>query len=402
MKDVLFLAHRLPFPPDKGDKIRSFHLFEHLCDRYRVHLGTFVDDPNDEQYVDHVESMCTSAKILRLRPTMAKIRSLTALLTGDALSIPYYFDRRMAEWVNDVTAQEQIGSAVVYSSPMGQYVNSSRFAQLRRVMDFVDVDSDKWAQYASGKRWPMSWVYKREARTLLNFEKEVAGRFDASMFVTQNEVDLFATLAPDVSGKLHAIGNGVAVDYFDPATELASPYSGAVRPLVFTGMMDYWANVDAVAWFATEVFPTIRSAIADAEFWIVGASPTPEVTALADQSGVHVTGRVPDVRPYLRHAALGVAPLRIARGIQNKVLEALAMGLPVLATEHAASGLEASQSVPLFVEDEPARLASRAIEFLNEDSREHVSDAARRYVIEHYGWAERLTDFERVHARPVA
>ena len=397
MTEIVFLVHRLPFPPDKGDKIRSYHILKHLCANYDVHLGCFIDDPNDEQYLGHVTSLCASAEIRRINPGVARIKSLRGLLTGQALSVPYYFDSAMADWLDTTLRDRNIASIVTYSSPMGQYALGSAYGNYRRIMDFVDVDSDKWRQYAEGKYWPMSWVYAREANRLLAFEKTVASEFDASVFVTPNEVELFDALAPETSAKHHSVANGVATDYFDPGIDFDNPYPQDTAAMVFTGMMDYWANVDAVAWFAKEVFPAIRAKRCDAEFWIVGASPTKDVIALGSLEGVTVTGRVPDVRPYLKYARFAVAPLRIARGIQNKVLEALAMGCPVLCTSHAASGLRESATMPVTIIDDASAMAAAAIGFLRSGQDAQIHRAAREYTIDNYGWDHNLAEFERLH-----
>ena len=264
-------------------------------------------------------------------------------------------------------------------------------------MDFVDVDCDKWRQYAQAKRRPMSWIYGREAKRLLEFEKAVAREFDASILVTPNEVELFDALAPETAAKHHAVANGAATDYFDPDIDFENPYPRNASPMVFTGMIDYWANVDAVAWFAKEVFPGIRAQESSAEFWIVGTSPTKDVTALGSLEGVFVTGRVPDVRPYLKQAEFAVAPLSIARGIQDKVLEVLAMGCPVLCTSHAASGLQDSVAMPVTVIDEASKMASAAVDFLQSGRVEQARQAARDYTVNHYGWDHNLAVFERIH-----
>ena len=396
MKDVLFLVHRLPFPPDKGDKIRSYHLLRHLADRYNVHLGCFIDDEHDEQYRAQVESFCASSMICKLNPLYARARSTTALLTGEPMSWPYYRDDKLQGWIDDTLRTRQISSIVCYSSPMSQYVVGTEF-EGRRTMDFVDVDSDKWRQYAENKGWPMRWVYAREARRLLDFERQVAQTFDASVFVTPNEVALFDDLAPDSRGKHFSVANGVADDYFDPSLEFSSPYGESTKAIVFTGMMDYWANVDAVSWFAKQVFPTVRGRDDAVEFWIVGASPTDEVNALTAIDGVRVTGRVPDVRPYLKHANVAVAPLRIARGIQNKVLEALAMDCPVICTTQAASGLKEIENMPVAITDDADKFAEAVRDVIRASKDRSSGSHARQYVLEHYGWSHNLEEFERIH-----
>ena len=396
MNEVLFLVHRLPYPPDKGDKIRSYHLLQHLAEHYEVHLGCFIDDASDERHRPDVERLCATSKICRLNPLVARMRSAIGLVTGEPLSLPYYCNRALQAWVDETLATRPIRSIVCYSSPMGQYVRANQFAG-RRIMDFVDVDSDKWRQYAESKRAPMRWIYAREARRLLEFERAIASEFDASVFVTQNEVELFDELAPESCDKHYSVANGVADDYFDPDLEFPCPFEDKSSVLVFTGMMNYWANVDAVKWFVNSVFPQIRESDDTAEFWIVGASPTEEVVALGSVAGVHVTGRVADVRPYLKHATVVVAPLKIARGIQNKVLEALAMGCGVICTPQAASGLHVVDDMPIVVADHANDFAKAVLHAVRQSNERRIADSARQYVLDHYGWGRNLDNFERIH-----
>jgi sugar transferase (PEP-CTERM/EpsH1 system associated) len=396
MNDVLFLVHRLPYPPDKGDKIRSYNLLKHLAARYEVHLGCFIDDTRDEKYIADVEAFCASSKIVPLNPVLATVGSATGLLTGEPMSWPYYRNKELMTWVGETLNSRPVGSIVCYSSPMSQYVKDSDFDG-RRIMDFVDVDSDKWRQYARSKRWPMRWIYAREADRLLIFEQSVARDFDGSIFVTPNEKKLFDDLAPDSAGKHFSIANGVAADYFDPSIEFACPFKESAKPIVFTGMMNYWANVDAVTWFAEEIFPSLRNADESVEFWVVGASPTSEVASLESVDGITVTGRVPDVRPYLKHAALVVAPLRIARGIQNKVLEALAMGCPVVCTVQAASGLREVDNMPVAVVDEATGFAEAVLAELRAPADSSTGKRNRQYVLDHYDWNRNLENFEKIH-----
>jgi len=318
MNDLLLLVHRLPFPPNKGDKIRAYYLLQQLSSRYRVHLGCSVDNADDIQYLPNMKKFCASTRFEELNPRRARLKSGIGLLTRQPLSVPYYFNRSMAKWVRETLNKYDITTIVAYSSPMAQYVLGPELNDCRRVMDFVDVDSDKWRQYGRQSVWPIKWVYLREARLLSEFERKVASEFDAVVFVTPNEVELFDRNSPETREKHYVVSNGVATDYFDPGQEYFAPYDGSAVPLVFTGMMDYWPNIDAMCWFGREIFPRIRERERNAQLWIVGAAPNREVESLSSVGGVYVTGRVPDVRPYLKYAMLAVAPLRIARGLQER------------------------------------------------------------------------------------
>jgi len=385
MKELLFLAHRIPYPPSKGDKIRSYHILKHLANSYRIHLGAFVDDPDDWRYQAKLKTMCASVYLLPLRPLPAKLRSLTGLFGNSALSLPYFREQKMQRWVDSIMKRDDMRRVFVYSSPMAQYVMGEEFSSLRRIVDFVDVDSDKWRQYAQCKSWPLSWLYRREGECLLRFEGSVARAFDTSVFVSAAEADLFKQLAPDVADRVCFIDNGVDFSYFSPDREYENPYQGQSDVLVFTGAMDYWANVDAVRWFAREIFPQVRQSVPSAQFVIVGARPSRDVLQLASLAGVSVTGAVADIRPYLAHARAAVAPLRIARGVQNKVLEAMAMAIPVLATPAAVEGIEYNNPSGLQVSDSEHQLAQMAIRLLQRDNSLPMR-ASRQWVCQRYDW----------------
>ncbi|SFB75134.1 TIGR03087 family PEP-CTERM/XrtA system glycosyltransferase [Massilia yuzhufengensis] len=391
MENLLLLVHRIPYPPNKGDKIRSYHLLRHLAARYRVHLGTFVDSPDDWQYVEKVRDWCTSSHIAKLDPKLARLRSLGALLSGRALSFDYYRDAGMQDWVARTMSEHKIDRVVVFSSPMAQY--AMPYAHARRVIDFCDVDSDKWRMYADQKPWPMSWLYRREARTLLDYEREVARACDSALFATEPEAQLFRELAPESDAKIGHFNNGVDTDYFSPAHACASPFAVGERVVVFTGAMDYWPNVDAVEWFTSDIFPRLRERLPALRFYIVGARPTPAVQALGRQPGVVVTGTVPDVRPYLAHAAVSVAPLRVARGIQNKVLEAMAMALPVVVTSDALEGVKAEPGADLLLADGAEAFAAAVLQVLGEDNP-GLRNRARERVEQYYSWPSNLANIE--------
>lgn len=392
MDDLLFLAHRIPYPPDKGDKIRSWNILRHLAARYRVHLACFIDDPADREHVAALREVCETSHFSTLDRRWARLRGLPGLLSGAPLTLGYYRDRALARWVAETAARISPSRVFVYSSSMAQYAPDGD--GIRRVIDFVDVDSDKWRQYAGVRRWPSSWIYGREARALLAYERRIAARFSASLFVSEAEAALFRSLAPESAGRIAALKNGVDAVHFDPARPFAPPFDDAGPVLVFTGAMDYWANVDAVVWFAREVFPAIRARHPRAVFCIVGARPAQQVAALAARPGVRVTGRVADVRPYLARADIAVAPLRLARGIQNKVLEAMAMAKPVLATPEALEGIDAEIGSEVVRAAGADGLAEAALAMLARDDRDALGRAARACVVSRYGWDASLRDLD--------
>ena len=397
MANLLYLVHRLPYPPDKGDKVRSYHLLKHLMAKHRVFLGTFVDDARDRQHIDTLRALCGGLHVVQLQPRMARLRSLAALLDGQALTLRYYADSGLAAWVARTVREQGIDTAVVFSSSMAQYVE--RMPGVRMLVDFVDVDSAKWSQYAEARSWPMSWLYRREGQHLLAYEREMAMRARRSFFVTESETALFRGLAPECSGAIEAMGNGVDAEYFAPTAARPSPFAADELPIVFTGAMDYWPNVDAVCWFASEVLPELRRARPALRFHIVGRSPSAKVQALAGPA-VNVTGTVPDVRPYLQHAAVVVAPLRLARGIQNKVLEAMAMGRPVLASAACAQAIDARSGIDLLAATEPAEYVREIEAVLSDPARAlALGCAGRQCVLDRYSWATHMGRIER-HLMP--
>jgi sugar transferase (PEP-CTERM/EpsH1 system associated) len=387
---LLYLVHRLPYPPNKGDKVRSFNLMKHLARRHQIYLGTFIDDPADEVWLDEVRKYCVDMHVARLSPRMAKLRSLRGLFSGEALSLPYYRDASLRDWVESTLG---LDAAVVFSSVMADYIPN--MTRLPTLVDFVDMDSAKWTQYATTHRWPLSWLYRREGERLLAFERDVARRARHSFFVTEAECDLFRQAAPESTGRIDAMCNGVDAEFFSPDHAFVSPYRAGEIPVVFTGAMDYWPNVDAAVWFAGEILPRLRQRNSSIRFYVVGRSPDPAVQALAGD-GVVVTGTVDDVRPYLAHAAVVVAPLRIARGIQNKVLEAMAMAKPVIASTACAGPIAAELGTELLaadtIDDYIAQIESLLADPAHADN---IGTAARRRVLASYSWDAHLALIDR-------
>lgn len=396
MKDLLFLVHRIPFPPNKGDKIRSWNILAHLASRYNVHVGAFIDDPHDWQYTGRIDDIAKSTFFRKLGRRTGTARSFLSLAKGEPLSCGYYRSRAMQSWVDRTARENPIERVFVYSSSMAQYIPAELAADARVVVDFVDIDSDKWRQYAERKSWPMSAVYRREARTLFDAEKQITASVDAAAFVSEDEAALFRKMAPAESAHVHGIANGVDCDFFNPDVQSDAPYATDRTNIVFTGAMDYWANVDAVTWFADDILPKIRTTLPECDFWIVGANPTPEIVKLGERDGISVTGRVDDVRPFIVHATLSVAPLRVARGIQNKVLEAMALAKTVVATPQAMEGIAAVDGSEVFVAEDADAFAETVLAQVNAPDREITGNRARQRVLSSYGWLTSLQKFESI------
>lgn len=396
---LLYLCHRIPYPPNKGDKIRSFNLLKTLAEHFEVYLGCFVDDEYDLQYQSRLTNWCSEFKCLPQHKKLAKLKGLTSFFSGKAITEPYYFDTRMQVWVDETIKKHQINNVFVFSSAMAQYVDKHQYDHMHRVIDFVDVDSDKWRQYAQSHHGLMRWIYQREHHKLQQAEQKYCERFNHSLFVSPDEAQLFRSLMPPgCSDKIKHLLNGVDVDFFAPkhaaaVTETEVPLNR--RYLVFTGAMDYWANVDAVRWFAEEVWPALVAAQPDLHFIIAGGNPTADVKALALKNNIVVTGRVKDVRPYIQHSLFVVAPLRIARGIQNKVLEAMSLNKAVVATDMAMEGINAPKSCWLRQTDSAETFTAYCMDLLQNP----VDDiGARQWVIENFTWQATLAPLQQLVA----
>ena len=394
MANLLFLSQRIPYPPNKGDKIRALKILEYLRQSYDIHLGCLVDDPADWEQRDIMGAMCADSYFAPLDRKRAKLTCLRGLITGAPLSVEFFRHAGLAGWVSGVLERVKPDVIFVYSSNMAPYILDRSSLGARRIVDLVDVDSEKWRAYGEAARGPMRWIYRREWRLISALERRIAEACDASIFVSADEARLFAQLVPEAVARIHAISNGVDPVYFDPARNYAAAFDpglGDPNPaeFVFTGTMDYAPNVDAVVWFARDILPVIRQTLPQARFHIVGHSPTDSVRRLAETAGVFVTGRVADVRPYIAHATAVVAPMRIARGIQNKVLEGMAMGRPVVVTPDALEGIEAIPGTEIIVAPDAAGFAAGCLRAAGPQGAA-IGIAGRRRVLADYVWAERL------------
>lgn len=401
MARILFLSHRIPYPPNKGDKIRSWHFLRHLASNHDVSLASFVDDPDDMLHGETLREICVECYLEPIARSPVQWRNLAALTHGLPITLTHFRSRRMKEAVAALTSH-QPDLVFAFSGAMTQYMVNGGSLPQRCIVDFVDVDSDKWAQYARQRPPLAGALYRREARMLLRYERLAARHAEASLFVSEVEADLFRGMAPESAAKVHAVRNGVDAEFFSPDPTYHSPFDAAARPLVFTGMMDYWANVDGAKWFAEHVFPIIRHREPRAEFWIVGASPTAAVQSLGQRPGVRVTGRVPDVRPYLQHAALVVAPLRIARGVQNKILEAMSMSRAVVTTPTAADGVDGAtiDHELIAARSEAGYADSVCVLLAQPDLAAEMGKRARARVLKDYAWAANLARLDSLVIQP--
>jgi sugar transferase (PEP-CTERM/EpsH1 system associated) len=387
---ILFLSQRVPYPPNRGDKIPTYYYVRHLARAHDVTVACLADGREDLVNAAGLRPLVRAVEAVPLSRGRAKLRSLAALAGSRPLTAAYFDEPELRRRVRRLVKVGRFDLAFVFSSGMAPYVEG--FSSLPRVIQFADLDSQKWAHYASFAPPPKRWIYQTEARRLLEYERRIAHTFTQSLVCSPRELEDFHRLIPGTP--VRCIANGVNLDFFHPTGATKAPDS-----LVFTGVMDYLPNVDAVVWFCRDVLPRVRAEVPGVTFTICGASPDRRVRALAGIPGVTVTGSVPAVRPYLDRAEVAVVPLRIARGIQNKLLEAMASGLPVVATPAAVGGIQARDGRDLFVADAPDRFAAAVVGLLRDAQlRAETGSAARAAVEANYRWERSLARLDEVVA----
>ena len=396
LAEILFLAHRMPYPPTKGDKIRAYHFLAHLARTHVVHLACFVDDPADWQHADHLRRLCTECHFAALSRPRVWRRALSALGRNEALSIAGLRDAALAGWISDLVQRRPVRCVFAYSAGMAHYLPRGPAHGVRRIVDFVDVDSEKWRQMAAYHRWPRSWLYRRESERLRAFDREAAARCDHCLFVSPSEAQAFQRMVPAAEDKAVVVPNGVDSAHFAPELRLPSPFGPGGPVVTFTGDMSYWPNEDGVLWFARQVLPRLRAGHPDLRFVVVGRRPGRRLLRSAGRLGFTLTGAVPDVRPFLAHAAVAVAPLRVAQGVPNKVLEAMAMAKAVVATPAAVTGLRVHAGQDILLAEDPDAFARATVRALDPQFARAVGARARARVLADYAWAPSLRLLDRL------
>ncbi|MGH8209786.1 MAG: TIGR03087 family PEP-CTERM/XrtA system glycosyltransferase [Steroidobacteraceae bacterium] len=393
---ILLLTHRIPFPPNKGDKIRAFNILQHLTKRHEVFLASLIDDPADMEYVPQAAACVQGFVFERIHRRLGAVLALRGLLRSKSITVTHFYAPRLQEKIDRIIEEHQIEVFFGFSSAMAEYLFRSRhadgaIARGLRIMDLIDVDSCKWEQYACRSPPWAAWIYRYEARRIAEYERRIASAFERLFVVSEQERAHFPTTP--TPKHLAVMSNGVDLEFFSPLFCTArAPQKGSQGPaLVFTGQMDYWPNIDGVSWFVERVWGRIRAVVPEVRLFIVGSRPSKKVLRLCATPGVTVTGFVADIREYLCGESVCLAPLRVARGIQNKVLEAMAMGRAVIATTQAAEGIRAEPGKEILVADGDEAFAAATVELLGDPQKAaRIGSAARRCVERHYSWADNL------------
>ncbi len=391
---IFFVCQRVPYPPDRGDKITTFNEIRHLSTAHEVHVFCLGDGSRDLDNIPGLRAYAKSVTAVPVRRSASRLRTLGALVTGKPLSVAAFDEAKLHQAIRRQFAALQPDLIIVYSCNVAQY--AEHFAQVPRIMQFADLNSLKWGQYATRSRMPLNWIYGTEQRRLLAYERHIAHSFSHALVCTAVEKRDFECLIPGVPVSL--VGNGVDLDYFRSAGRPKRRGS-----MVFTGVMDYLPNVDAVLWLCDEILPLVQAQVPAASLTICGSRPAAAVLRLAKRPGVRVTGWVADTRPYLDEAEVFAAPMRLARGIQNKLLEGLAMGLPCVTSTAAWSGTVIPRGEGISAIDDPKAFAEHVVRLLGDDDyRASMARRARAAAEHHYRWEAQMAHLDSVVAAVTA
>ena len=389
---LLILTHRFPFPPNRGDRIRTYNVLSELSQKFSITLGSLTDEPVTDSQLEHIESLCDEVFVVESGRFSRLWGAARSLLRRTSVTESTFWSSSLAKKVNQAHQSNSFDCALVFCSSMFSYVNRPEFENTGTVVDLIDVDSYKWKQMHQEAIFPKSLVYGREARKVKRVEQQIADTADAICLVSNEEADLFRSIVQAPADKTIAgISNGVDAKFFKPAK--AKTYKANDEPfrLVFTGVMNYAPNVEAVVWFCQAILPKLQKSI-DVQFDIVGKNPNAVVKKLNQLKGVNVIGAVPDVRPYLSSADVSIAPLKLARGIQNKVLEAMAMQIPVVCTPQAAEGIAAIDGKHLLTSQTADQWHNELVSLAaDRDLRTRLAAAGRELMVQSYSWSARLS-----------
>ncbi len=395
MGEILFLAHRVPFPPNRGDKIRAHHLLKKLAQIGPVHVGCLAENAEDRKAIEGIASLAKSYCVPDRRKPLV-LAGAEAVLSNKPVSLTAFHSPRLDHWVKRVIASERIETIVVFSGQMGQYVPADFDGRV--VIDLCDVDSAKFENYA--ENGDKVWINAREARLLAREEERLSLRSDATFLISENEAELFLSRVKQPAGaNVQVMGNGIDAEFFDPRAVAAHPDLASSKGphLVFTGQMDYLPNEQAALWVIDHLMPKLRQVAPLAQFHVVGRNPTVSLKARQGVSGATIWGEVPDVRPFIAGAGAILAPMAIARGVQNKVLEAMSMARPVVLTEQAATGIEALNGTHWMVTDlDPEAMCDGLNQlFSDPELAQRMGAAARDFVLANHAWDAMLEPLER-------
>ena len=389
---ILYLCHRFPFPPKRGGKIRPFNMIRHLhAAGHQVTVCSLVRSDEEEVEGQGIAQYSTAFEAGRVTESVQFLRMITRLPSSTPSSMGYFYSPELATKVNDLLRSSRWDLIFVHCSSVAQYVE--HVTDVPKILDFGDMDSQKWLEYSKFKPFPVSLGFALEGRKLQREESRLARQFDLCTATTRAEWETLESFGTDVASDWFP--NGVDAEFFSPDGD------GYDTDLIsFIGRMDYYPNQECMARFCTRVLPLLQARRPTLKLVIVGADPSPEMRALGQLPGVTVTGSVPDVRPFIRNSALMVAPLAIARGTQNKILEAMAMGVPVVTSAVAAGGVDADPESHFLVADSEHDVASAILRIINDPAeRGRLAAAGRARMQSHHDWGQSMQRLDSIIER---
>jgi polysaccharide biosynthesis protein PslH len=392
--NILYVCHRFPFPPRRGGKIRPFNMIRHFARSHDVTVCSLVRSDEEASEGAGLSEFCKRYEMVQVEDAVQALRMFARLPTRTPSSFGFFYSAELARRVRTLAEREKFDLVFVHCSSVACYVE--KLEGMPKILDFGDMDSQKWREYAAYKAAPLSWGYGLEGAKLEREEARLARRFDLCTATTRAEWET-----------LKAYGTGAATDWFPNGVDAEYFAPSAVHydedHIVFVGRMDYYPNQECMTRFCADVFPLLRSKRPSVRLTIVGADPSPAMRRLSERPGVTVTGSVPDVRPYLESAALMVAPLNIARGTQNKILEGMAAGVPVVASRIAAGGVDADAPDHLLTASTPDEYVAAILCVLEDRSeRLRLARAGRERVLSHHSWAQSMRRLDGIVERCLA
>ncbi len=385
MQKILYITHRVPCPPDKGDRIRNYHILTWLAGRASVDLACLADEPVDDATIRTLKTLADRVAVVPHRSGSRWARAAWTVATGRTVTEGAFSSSPLREVVSSWARETRYHATLVSASGLAPYLRLKALAGVPAVVDFVDVDSEKWFDYAQACRGPRAWLYRMEGRRLRRLERDATTWARGTVLVSEAETNLFRQSCD--ARNVYTVTNGVDLETFTPDCEVVE----ADQTCVFVGALDYRPNIDGVCWFCRDVWPEINRRRPGARLLLVGRQPVAAVRRLTTVAGVELVGQVPDVRPYLSEASLILVPLRLARGVQNKVLEALAMGKATVASPQSLVGLQARGTVPVLIASTPTEWVDSVIRLMDDPALRHqLGSDGRRYVEESHCWDRSL------------
>lgn len=386
---ILFACHRLPYPPKRGGKIRPFNIIRHFAEQgHRVTVGSLARSDEELEEGQGLRDYCDKLLVGSIGKWSAVAQMVARLPTTAPSTMGYFYSAALHKDMRDEIASGEYDLVFVHCSSASQYMRSQ--SGIPSILDFGDMDSQKWLDYSSFKPQPLALGYWLEGTKLEREERRLAGQFDVCTCTTKAELEFLNGM--EAARYTSWFPNGVDTEFFAPDDELYDP-----NEICFIGRMDYYPNQQAMVNFCGKILPEIQISRPATTLTIVGADPSSEIRALGSMPGVTVTGTVDDVRSYVRRAALSVAPLAIARGTQNKILESMAMGVPVVASAVAAGGVDAIPGEQILIANDDAEFGQQILNLLEDvDARNTLSTAARQRMVSHHNWASSMAMLDKI------